>query len=266
MKDWISYVCRFNWAKKEVAEKFFNREFKLIKIVWDKEGEYPEHAWGTIQWSVRPVWPGFGCDGTTDLAHHARACLILQRIGLNADELYSKAYKRQGTGWGPSSTLEIAKPGQDYLYDESAPVTDNDIQNMLFDLYDLNCRSYVDCITYALEKIGRQCPDYNNPSQPYSDFPEFTVPSSGQPLRVKTYKENGSYVYYISDGDTNLPLIKETAASRGQHFFQPIWWVNTEIEKKLEVVRSIKEKKEILRTQILCGNAPQKILDFVKNI
>lgn len=70
----------------------------ILKIVWDAEGGYPEHAHGYIQYSPRPYRLGYGCDGTTDANIHLLALKLLERLGLDYPAIYLEAYRdRDGT-------------------------------------------------------------------------------------------------------------------------------------------------------------------------
>lgn len=80
-----------------------HQERKFIKqIIWDKEGGYPEHAWGYIQWSIRPYAQRYGCDGTTDANIHLIALRFCQALQLDYPTLYEKAYEWQGEKPGKS--------------------------------------------------------------------------------------------------------------------------------------------------------------------
>jgi hypothetical protein len=88
------------WAKAE------NKEIK--KIVWDKEGGDPQHAWGYTQWSVCPFEQRDGCDGTADSNIHLIALRLCEALSLDYPALYEKAYEWRGE-----------KPGQSWLRGQS---------------------------------------------------------------------------------------------------------------------------------------------------
>lgn len=122
----------------------------IKKIVWDEAGGYPEHAWGFVQYTVRPYHPGYGCDGTTDLNIHLIAEILAERAGLNYSQVYRSAYPDQ-----PQHHREwlIAIRSNSKLKTETLiPRTQrlNDWILALGDLYEINNRSLVqelsDCL------------------------------------------------------------------------------------------------------------------------
>jgi hypothetical protein len=64
----------------------------IKKILWDAEGGYPEHALGFVQYSPRPFYQGYGCDGTTDENVHLIALTLCKRLGADYVAAYAKAY------------------------------------------------------------------------------------------------------------------------------------------------------------------------------
>lgn len=261
-EDWRRYGCRYNFARRMAAANRFGRPFDLVKIVWDREGGYPEHAWGYIQWTVRPVWPGFGCDGTADAEHHARACQLLVRLGINADEVYSRAYADEGRNWLPSHSLQAVKPGEDYILPEGMPGM-NEIRDMLYDLEQINNSSYLAGIVGELEKKGIEVPDYGEPSVRISGYP---VPPSGEPLQVKTRMEEGCTVYCVSDGDSSMSLLREEALPMGPrvtwHKLYD-WWKDGMLAAHMEGLRSVKARCRYLEGLIREGKAPAAVMECV---
>jgi hypothetical protein len=114
----------------------------ILKIVWDAEGGYPEHAWGYIQYSARPFHPGHGCDGTTDQNIHLIAATLAARCGLDYQAIYREAYADNNpeTEWLDRLLLD-ASIAKETVVPEG--VTLNDWIIALHDLYDINNRSLV---------------------------------------------------------------------------------------------------------------------------
>ncbi len=86
MRDWISDLKR---------KSLDNPGSWIKKIVWDKEGGYPEHAWGYTQYTLRPYRQGYGCDGTTDLNIHLIAMTMAEREGIDYLDIYRRAYPEE---------------------------------------------------------------------------------------------------------------------------------------------------------------------------
>ncbi len=116
---------------------------KILKIIWDREDGYPEHAWGYIQWSVRPYRLSDGCDGTRDGCAHFLAKHFLESINLNYFDIYDLAYfddDREPTDmreFPDSYWNEVAKEV------EIPEVNKRNFRKLLDDLYDMNHRSIV---------------------------------------------------------------------------------------------------------------------------
>jgi len=123
------------------------------KIVWDKEGGYPKHAWGYIHWSIRPFEQRDGCDGTTDANIHLIALRLCEALGLDYPALYEKAYDWQEK-----------KPGQSWLrhYDWApileeaiiSEVSEQTLRNLLYDLGEINNRSVVAVLEEEFTRLG----------------------------------------------------------------------------------------------------------------
>ena len=141
-------------AAPEVIRARAKAENKKIKmIVWDQEGGYPQHAWGYIQWSIRPFEQRDGCDGTTDPNIHLIALRLCEAIGLDYPALYENAYEWQGE-----------KPGQSWLrHYDWAPieaetmvpeVSEQTLRNLLYDLGEINNHSVVAVLEEEFSRLG----------------------------------------------------------------------------------------------------------------
>ncbi len=131
----------------------------LIKIVWDKEGGYPEHAWGYTQYTVRPYRQGYGCDGTTDSNIHLIALDIMKRLGLDYATIYREAYQDENpdTGW-----IEALSQDKDLVSETLIPeaIGIPDLILMLSDLYQINNRTLVATLENHLMDWGIDVSDW----------------------------------------------------------------------------------------------------------
>lgn len=114
-----------------------------MKITWDREDGYPEHAWGYIQWSVRPYRLGDGFDGTIDEYVHYLAKLFLESIGLNYFEIYDQAYADHD-----GDTTNMRDLPRTYGNDvadqiDIPPVNKENFGKLLDELTDINNHSFV---------------------------------------------------------------------------------------------------------------------------
>lgn len=131
------------------------------KIVWDKEGGYPEHAWGFVQYTVRPYWPGFGCDGTTDENVHLIACTLCEQLGIDYAKAYARAYRdttlKQAQKWVQEMKSNDALRQETAIPELSEP---DALTLMVADLYQINNRSMVDVLEKELAKRGHKVDDF----------------------------------------------------------------------------------------------------------
>lgn len=82
----IDYLHQVDAKSKTIPNGF------IKKIVWDKEGGYPEQAWGYVQYTARPYMQGFGCDGTTDNNIHLIGLELSKISGIDYLSAYLEAY------------------------------------------------------------------------------------------------------------------------------------------------------------------------------
>lgn len=128
---------------------------QILKIVWDAADGYPQHAWGYVQWSVRPFTVGMRCDGTTDDNVHYIALRLCARLGLDYAALYERAYawqRERSGGWlrqvVPAEWARIAS-------ETVVPhLSGNALRALLFSLYEINNRSVVEVLEEEFARLG----------------------------------------------------------------------------------------------------------------
>lgn len=128
----------------------------LVRIVWDAEDGYPEHAWGYEQFTVRPYRQGYGCDGTTDANIHLIAAVLCERAGIDYVDAYIAAYSHDSTFEDVRSWVDEIRSDL-HLMSETIMPTDRSPETfgyMLHDLYQINNRSLVMELEGRLEAAG----------------------------------------------------------------------------------------------------------------
>lgn len=131
------------------------------KIVWDEADGYPRHAWGYVQYTVRPYVPGYGCDGTTDRNIHLIAKRLCAEVGVDYRDAYRAAYGKEE----PESDNPV---WIDRLDDDAAligetivpEVSRDSLVVMLRDLYQVNNRSLVAELAERLAAVGHDTRDW----------------------------------------------------------------------------------------------------------
>jgi hypothetical protein len=123
------------------------------KITWDEASGHPEHAWGYLQYTVRPFVQGFGCDGTTDSCIHLLASVLCDRLGIDYYAAYLKAYPDDSDPASTVAWLRNLKSDHQALSDTLIPteITDDVLVLLLSDLYQINNRSLVAVLEDELE-------------------------------------------------------------------------------------------------------------------
>ena len=125
----------------------------IMKIVWDDAGGYPQHAWGFIQYTVRPYIQGYGCDGTTDLNIHLIAATLCKRLGIDYTKAYTKAYPEdQYCEWVDEMMSDADLKAQTVIPDG---VGEEVLMLALSDLYQINNRSLVGVLEVMFEACGQ---------------------------------------------------------------------------------------------------------------
>ncbi len=121
------------------------------KIVWDREDGYPEHAWGFIQWTVRPFVQGYGCDGTTDRNVHLVALTLCEMLDIDYLHCYREAYAENECAW-----IEALSEDRNLIEETRLPAEPSmdAFVLMLADLYQINNRSLVAVLADALQARG----------------------------------------------------------------------------------------------------------------
>jgi hypothetical protein len=129
---------------------------KLLRVVWDEAGGYPEHAWGYTQWSLRPYEQWYGCDGTTDANIHLIGWRMCDALGLDYPALYEQAYDDEAPCWlrgfdfAPYEAETIIPP---------API-DEVLRGMIHDLHEINNHSLANLLFDTLARLGHDVDYY----------------------------------------------------------------------------------------------------------
>uniref|UniRef100_E6QVW9 Uncharacterized protein n=1 Tax=mine drainage metagenome TaxID=410659 RepID=E6QVW9_9ZZZZ len=130
----------------------------ILKIIWDDPDEYPAHALGYEQYTIRPYRVGYGCDGTTDLNIHLLAATVFNRMGINYGQAYVEAYPDESDDTNRQAIMDAMNDCSDrQIADETVIPEDNSlrtIQAILHDLNDINNRSLVSRLTELLLEKG----------------------------------------------------------------------------------------------------------------
>ena len=126
---------------------------QIKQIVWDEAGGYPEHAWGYIQWSVRPYEQRQGCDGTIDLNVHLIGLQLCEELGLDYQALYNQAYEWRGEEEDKTWVSEI-----DWDVIEAETImpdfSEQALRNLLYDLTEINNHDFVDTLEAEFTRLG----------------------------------------------------------------------------------------------------------------
>ncbi|CDQ09189.1 conserved protein of unknown function [Acidithiobacillus ferrivorans] len=130
----------------------------VLKIIWDDPDEYPEHALGYEQYTIRPYRLGYGCDGTTDQNIHLIAATVLNRIGINYGQAYVEAYPDEFNDNNRQAGIDDMNncSGQQIVAETVIPEDNNlrTIQAILHDLNEINNRSLVGRLEELLLEKG----------------------------------------------------------------------------------------------------------------
>jgi len=141
-----------HYVKRAKAE-----DKQLLKIVWDDADGYPEHAWGYVQWSIRPYTQWYGCDGTTDENIHLIAKALCEALGLDYAALYEQAYNRPqdaplGESWLRSMTAESwARIEAETIIPELSEIS---LCGILDDLHEINNHSFANLLENVFTSLG----------------------------------------------------------------------------------------------------------------
>jgi hypothetical protein len=120
----------------------------VLKITWDETGGYPAHAWGYVQWSVRPFTQGQGCDGTIDENVHLIGLRLCAQLGLDYAALHDEAYPKTPFEYSPEDQREAERET------EIPPLSAEALQLLLEDLTDINNHSLRAVLEERLIEIG----------------------------------------------------------------------------------------------------------------
>jgi len=134
----------------------------LVMITWTVQDGYPAHAAGFTQWTVRPVHPGYGCDGTTDDNVHLMGMLISECLGIDYAEAYASAYDDTPLAEARemfASILSDTSIKQNTIL-PTLPPTEDTLILLLSDLYQLNNRSLCDVLAERFASKGFEVDDF----------------------------------------------------------------------------------------------------------
>ncbi len=123
---------------------------QILKIVWDRAGGYSQHAWGYMQWSLRPFGGRYGCDGMTDANIHLIAIRLCGELGLDYFSLYEMAYPdRQGDCW--LRRYDFSREEGETVFPE---LLQQSLRNLLYNLGEINARSILAVLEDDLNDSG----------------------------------------------------------------------------------------------------------------
>ncbi|MCI0558937.1 MAG: hypothetical protein MN733_10610 [Nitrososphaera sp.] len=140
-------------APEEIRARAKAKNKQIKKIVWDKEGGYPEHAWGYVQWTIRPYEQRDGCDGTVDDNVHLIALRLCEALGLDYPMLYEKAYEWREEKFSQSwlRNYDWAPAERETIVPE---LSEQALRNLLYDLTEINNHSLVEVLEEEFTKLG----------------------------------------------------------------------------------------------------------------
>lgn len=142
---------------REMAVARADPRTRILHLVWDASDGCTPDAIGFEQWSVRPYHLGQGCDGTIEENMHFAAIQILAGLGLDYRAIYRAAYPGSDLDAWPTPEFAATLGRETVL--PSEPVTLDDLNRLLRDLYDTNHRTLEELVREGLESIGRYPPD-----------------------------------------------------------------------------------------------------------
>jgi restriction endonuclease Mrr len=130
---------------------------QLLRIVWDEADGYPEHAWGYVEWSLRPYEQYYGCDGTTTENINLIGYRLCSELGLDYPALYEQAY----------ADKDHIKPGQSWLRELTAKdwaaietetivpeLSETALRGLLHDLEEINYHQLVSLLEDTFTELG----------------------------------------------------------------------------------------------------------------
>lgn len=144
-------------APRHVLDKAAERasaETRILHVVWDQEGGYPEAGWGFEQWSVRPYRVGQGCDGTIECNMHFVALALLPALGVDYRQVYAEACPGESLDGWPSAETAAMLAAETTVPEPDAGA----LELLLHELYDTNHRTLEDLLRCRLESMGHLRP------------------------------------------------------------------------------------------------------------
>lgn len=132
------------------------------RIVWTVEDGYPAHSAGYTQWTLRPYYQGYGCDGTTDDCVHYIGFKLCQSLGIDYAAAYAKAYTDTTLDEAREmfSDDSFSKATRDETILPELPPTKETVALLLSDLYQLNNRSFCEVLVELFSAKGFDVEDF----------------------------------------------------------------------------------------------------------
>lgn len=133
----------------------------IKKVLWDAEDGYPEHSHGFIQYSPRPFFQGYGCDGTTDENVHLIALTLCNILDIDYLSVYAQAYpdaEDDTLDWIRGLPLD-----QEIVAETIVPKSagTRELALMLHDLQAINNRSVIDVLLDVFEHRNIQIDEWS---------------------------------------------------------------------------------------------------------
>lgn len=133
----------------------------IKKVLWDAEDGYPEHSHGFVQYSPRPFFQGYGCDGTTDENVHLIALALCNQLGIDYVTVYAQAYpdaEDNTLDWIRGLALD-----QEIVAETIVPKSAGarELALMLHDLQAINNRSVIDVLLDVFEQRNIQIDEWS---------------------------------------------------------------------------------------------------------
>jgi len=138
---------------KYVLDEAISSKRDIIKIVWEGP-DYPEHAQGYIQWSIRPYLVSDKCDGTRDSCCQLVTMLVCRSLGIDPDLAYREAYSDE-----PERLKDFYTSRESYLNTFLSQVIIPEINSLnlkylIRSIYDMNYRSLAYILLEKFEALG----------------------------------------------------------------------------------------------------------------
>lgn len=136
---------------KQYLEEGKKRQY--LRIIWDKADGYPDHAWGYIQWSIRPYEQRYGCDGTVDPNINLIGLRLCEQLGLDYKSLYRRAYlEHDGNRYYEEDWIDYLSEfeGETIIPE----LSERSLRSLLNDLQSINMPSMIGVLKTEFERLG----------------------------------------------------------------------------------------------------------------